>query len=134
MKISFDGVGQWGATFECADVTEGHVVQVSAAGTVAKCQDGGAFAGVVEDKDCTPEQKAITELNSGVYVFDAPSLAAVLGSLRRANAQGEYYLTDAPLLLQKTGKQVDACRRDLGLEILGVNTPEQLAEVEALLP
>ena len=94
----------------------------------------GSFAGVVEDKDCTPEQKAITELNSGVYVFDAPSLAAVLGSLRRANAQGEYYLTDAPLLLQQSGKQVEACRRDLGMEILGVNTPEQLAEVEALLP
>lgn len=58
MKISFDGVGQWGATFECADVTEGHVVQISAAGTVAKCQDGGAFAGVVlhvarDKKACT---------------------------------------------------------------------------------
>ena len=51
-------MGQWGATFECADVTEGHVVQVSAAGTVAKCQDGGAFAGVVlhvarDKKACT---------------------------------------------------------------------------------
>ena len=102
-------------------------------GRILRAPDG-SFAGVVEDRDCTPEQKAITELNCGVYVFDAPSLASVLGSLRQANAQGEYYLTDAPLLLQEAGKRVEVCRRDLGMEILGVNTPEQLAEVESLLP
>lgn len=94
----------------------------------------GTFLGMVEDRDCTPEQKAIRELNSGVYVFDAAALQAVLGQLRQNNAQGEYYLTDAPLLMQRHGLKVEVYQRDLGMEILGVNTPQQLAEVEALLP
>lgn len=93
----------------------------------------GAFRGMVEDRDCTPEQKAIRELNSGVYVFDAAALREVLGQLRQDNAQGEYYLTDAPLLMQRQGRLVEVCQRELGMEILGVNTPQQLAEVEALL-
>ena len=94
----------------------------------------GAFLGMVEDRDCTPEQKEIRELNSGVYVFDAAALREVLGQLRQDNAQGEYYLTDAPLLMQQQGRLVEVCQRELGMEILGVNTPQQLAEVEALLP
>ncbi len=93
----------------------------------------GKFIGMVEDKDCTPEQKQIRELNSGVYIFHAPALRAVLGQLRQDNAQGEYYLTDAPLFMQQQGAKVEVCQRDLGMEILGVNTPQQLAEVEAQL-
>ena len=93
----------------------------------------GNFCGMVEEKDATEEQKRITELNSGVYVFDAPALRSVLGSLSRANAQGEYYLTDAPTLMQQQGMKVGVCRRDLGMEIIGVNTPEQLREVERIL-
>jgi bifunctional N-acetylglucosamine-1-phosphate-uridyltransferase/glucosamine-1-phosphate-acetyltransferase GlmU-like protein len=93
----------------------------------------GGFAGIVEDKDCTPEQKKIEELNSGVYIFDAAVLRSVLSGLRRDNAQGEYYLTDAPALIQARGLPVEICRRELGFEILGVNTPEQLRQVEALL-
>jgi len=95
--------------------------------------DAGGFSAIVEEKDCTPEQLAVTELNSGVYIFDAQRLASVLGRLRRSNAQGEYYLTDAPGLLLEDGLPVELCRRELGLEILGVNTPEQLAEVEGIL-
>ena len=93
----------------------------------------GAFCGMVEDKDATEAQKRITELNSGVYVFDARALHRVLGSLRQDNAQGEYYLTDAPALMQAQGLKVGVCHRDLGTEIIGVNTPEQLRQVEELL-
>lgn len=93
----------------------------------------GNFAGMVEEKDATEEQKRITELNSGVYVFNARALKSVLGSLRHDNAQGEYYLTDAPTLMQQQGMKVGVCRRDLGMEIIGVNTPEQLREVERIL-
>ncbi|MGI6028297.1 MAG: NTP transferase domain-containing protein [Candidatus Heteroscillospira sp.] len=97
-------------------------------------RDGdGNFAGMVEEKDATEEQKRITELNSGVYVFSAPALKAVLGQLRSDNAQGEYYLTDAPALMQKQGMKVGVCRRNLGMEIIGVNTPAQLREVEEIL-
>jgi len=95
--------------------------------------ENGDFYGVVEDKDATPEQKKIKELNSGVYVFDAKTLRGVLSELKRDNAQGEYYLTDAPVLLQKSGYKIGVCRRELGFEIIGVNTPEQLMKIEELL-
>ncbi len=95
--------------------------------------EAGAFAGIVEDKDCTPEQREIRELNSGVYVFSAPHLFSVLSQLRADNAQGEYYLTDAPALLRAQGHRIGICRRELGLELLGVNTPEQLALAERVL-
>ena len=95
--------------------------------------EGGEFLGVVEDKDASDEQKQITELNSGVYVFDAKELKSVLSELKSDNAQGEYYLTDAPLLMQKKGCKIGICKRELGYEIIGVNTPEQLKQTEELL-
>ncbi len=93
----------------------------------------GEFLGVVEDKDATPEQKKIRELNIGVYVFDAPSLRGVLSELKSNNAQGEYYLTDAPLILKEKGCRVGVYCRELGYEIIGVNTPEQLRQTEEIL-
>lgn len=95
--------------------------------------DNGHFVRVVEERDCTEPQRAIRELNAGVYVFDARALSRALGQLRRDNAQGEYYLTDVPALMQAEGLPVTVCRRELGLEILGVNTPEQLACAEEAL-
>lgn len=61
--------------------------------------ENGTFVGVVEDKDCTPEQKAINELNVGIYVFDAKKLFPCLTELKSNNAQGEYYLTDVPSIM-----------------------------------
>lgn len=95
--------------------------------------ENGNFVKMVEDKDCTPEEKKITELNSGVYVFDCKKLVAALARLKNNNAQGEYYLTDVPGFLQSDGGKIALCKRDLGLEIIGVNTPEQLAQVESVI-
>ena len=90
----------------------------------------GSFDCVVEDKDCTPEQKKIRELNAGIYVFDCGRLMEALGELKCANAQGEYYLTDVPrIIMDKGGKVGVHCGCD-GREILGVNTPQQLEQVE----
>lgn len=69
----------------------------------------GTFDRVVEDRDCTSEQKKIRELNAGVYVFDCKKLFAALGQLNNNNAQGEYYLTDVPKLLQDAGGRVGVC-------------------------
>ena len=101
-------------------------------GRIIRDSNGG-FLSVVEDSDCTPEQLEITELNSGVYVFRAPLLLGALGSIRPDNAQGEYYLTDAPAIMRGNGAKVGLHRRGLGSEILGVNTPEQLAMVEGII-
>jgi UDP-N-acetylglucosamine diphosphorylase/glucosamine-1-phosphate N-acetyltransferase len=97
-------------------------------------RDGsGRFREVVEDRDCTPEQKAIKELNTGVYVFNAGSLFPVLRQLRTDNAQGEYYLTDVPAIMRDQGMKIGICKQDLGSDIIGVNTLEQLREVEDIL-
>lgn len=90
----------------------------------------GKFVGVVEDKDCTPEQKAIKELNVGVYVFKSRTLFEHLESLKNNNAQGEYYLTDIPKILMDLNKKVDTFTIKSDVEIMGVNTPEDLAMVE----
>ena len=97
-------------------------------------RDGnGEFVCVVEEKDCSEEQKAITELNSGVYVFDCEKLFGALRRIRCDNAQKEYYLTDVPAILREDGEKIALCRRELGSEIIGVNTIEQLQQVERIL-
>ena len=93
----------------------------------------GSFLGVVEDRDCTPEQKAIRELNVGVYVFDSKKLFAALSQLKNNNAQKEYYLTDVPAILRTQGDKVGACCACEGAELIGVNTVEQLRMVEEAL-
>lgn len=95
--------------------------------------ENGSFLRMVEDKDCTEEEKKITELNSGVYIFDSRKLVSVLSRLNNNNAQSEYYLTDVPELLRLDGEKIALCKRELGLEIIGVNTPEQLEQVERVI-
>ena len=100
----------------------------------------GSFRAIVEDKDCTPEQKQIREVNTGTYVFHVPELLSSLGRLRNDNAQGELYLTDV-LFHEVCRRHPDQCAATRqGLcdpcspdEMLGVNTVEQLQEVEAIL-
>ncbi len=95
--------------------------------------EAGKFLRIVEQKDCTSEQLKIRELNVGVYVFHVPDLREALTHLKNNNASGEYYLTDAPEWLRQNGRQVGICKLSLGREIIGVNTPDQLAEVEETL-
>jgi bifunctional N-acetylglucosamine-1-phosphate-uridyltransferase/glucosamine-1-phosphate-acetyltransferase GlmU-like protein len=94
---------------------------------------GGAFERIVEQRDATPEQRAIREVNTGCYVFRAPDLLAGLDRIRPNNDQGEYYLTDVPAVLKAAGRPVLAVPVFAIEEALGVNTPEQLAAVEQVL-
>ena len=93
----------------------------------------GDFVGVVGDRDCTPEQKLINELNVGIYVFDSKKLFPCLGELKSNNAQGEYYLTDVPSIMMSKGYKIGTYSTHDGNEILGVNTPEELEMCESLL-
>ena len=90
----------------------------------------GNFQEVVEDRDCTPAQKEIKELNTGLYVFDAKELFSALGKLKCENTQSEYYLTDVPAIMLADGLPVGVCKLDLGKQIIGVNTVENLKTVE----
>lgn len=92
---------------------------------------GGNFQCIVEQKDASAEQKAITEINTGCYAFSGPLLFSSLQSVRPNNSQGEYYLTDSPAILMKEGHRV-AARCSITIEeALGVNTRTQLAEVRS---
>ena len=93
----------------------------------------GVFEGIVEEKDATPEQRAINEVNMSTYVFSAPLLVEALSKLTNENAQGEYYLTDCPKILKQMGEKVDALPVLKSCEAYSINSREQLAEVERVM-
>jgi len=91
------------------------------------------FVRIVEQRDCTPEQAAIAEVNPSCYVFELPGLWDALEQLTTGNAQGEYYLTDAPTLLQQLRRKVVALPVLEAEDILGVNTRQHLAQAHEIL-
>jgi bifunctional UDP-N-acetylglucosamine pyrophosphorylase/glucosamine-1-phosphate N-acetyltransferase len=93
----------------------------------------GEVLGIVEERDASPEERAITEVNLGVYAFDERSLLDVLPLLTRANEQGEYYLTDAIGTLVESGRPVAAVALEDEREAIGVNTMSHLASARAVL-
>ena len=95
-----------------------------AAGTVAK---------IVEQKDATPEEAAVQEINTGVYCFNNQELFAALHQLSNDNAQGEYYLTDVIGILKQAGKQVGAFQMDDFTESMGVNDRVALANATRVM-
>lgn len=93
----------------------------------------GRFARIVEAKDCTPEEKNIRELFSGVLVFNSRSLFRFLPEIGNSNAQGEYYLTEVPELMARRGLRVETLMDEDGDDLRGVNTQEDLAWVEQVM-
>ncbi len=93
----------------------------------------GRFAGVVEEKDATSAQKAIREVNLGVYAFARADLQSFLPRLSDANAQREYYLTDVPAMILSDGGTVEALELEDEREAIGVNTLEHLSEARTEL-
>lgn len=89
----------------------------------------GEFQAIVEQKDATPEQEAIREINTGCYVFDCQALLSALTQLQANNKQGELYLTDCPAIMKSDGWPVLASQSFDITEAMGVNTRVQLAEV-----
>ena len=94
---------------------------------------GGGLARIVEERDASAEERAIREINAGIYVFDAAALRAALGKLSTDNEQGEEYLTDVFGLLVEVGSPVGVFVAPDAEETLGVNDRAQLAGLRALL-
>jgi bifunctional UDP-N-acetylglucosamine pyrophosphorylase/glucosamine-1-phosphate N-acetyltransferase/UDP-N-acetylglucosamine pyrophosphorylase len=90
----------------------------------------GKFTGIVEEKDATDAQRAITEVNLSCYVFHGPDLLRSLDEIRSDNAQGEYYITDCPGVLLAAGKDVRALNVLQPCESLSINNMDELAVVE----
>jgi len=93
----------------------------------------GAISAIVEHKDASAEQRSIREINSGIYVFDLPPLFDALRQVGSGNAQGEYYLPDLVGIFRDQGLTVETVTVEDPLEILGVNSRQDLAEVSAAL-
>jgi bifunctional UDP-N-acetylglucosamine pyrophosphorylase/glucosamine-1-phosphate N-acetyltransferase len=97
-------------------------------------RDGsGSVAGIVEDKDATPEQSTVCEVNPAMYVFNSEPLWSILPSLSNRNAQGEYYLTDMIGALIAAGHHVAAVAATEPECVAGINDRWQLAELSAVL-
>jgi bifunctional UDP-N-acetylglucosamine pyrophosphorylase / glucosamine-1-phosphate N-acetyltransferase len=92
-----------------------------------------AIDGIVEERDATPAQRAIREINAGLYAFDATILRDALGKLTTHNEQGEEYLTDVVGLLVDSGLAVHAFVAEDSTEVLGCNDRVELAELRAKL-
>jgi bifunctional UDP-N-acetylglucosamine pyrophosphorylase/glucosamine-1-phosphate N-acetyltransferase len=94
---------------------------------------GGAFAEIVEEADATVEQRAITEINSGIYAFGGSLLADSVKRVATDNAKGEEYLTDVVAILRADGHQVASLLAPDPDEVLGVNDRAQLAQVRRVM-
>jgi bifunctional UDP-N-acetylglucosamine pyrophosphorylase/glucosamine-1-phosphate N-acetyltransferase len=93
----------------------------------------GRFEKIVEQRDATPEEKQVNEINAGIYCFDTSALFPALARVQPSNAQGEYYLTDVPGLLRADGADVAIFLHTDAREVSGINTRLELAEFERLL-
>lgn len=102
-------------------------------GRVIREAPNGPVQAVVEARDARPEQLAVTEVNSGTYLFDLLRLREALTALRAENAQGEYYLTDVVAILARAGHTVLAEPLADPFEMTGVNTRAELATVHRRL-
>jgi bifunctional UDP-N-acetylglucosamine pyrophosphorylase/glucosamine-1-phosphate N-acetyltransferase len=93
----------------------------------------GRLAQIVEERDATPEQRALREINAGIYAFDVARLRDALGKLSTDNDQGEEYLTDVFGLLRDAGEPVAVHVAADHVETLGCNDRVELAALRALL-
>jgi bifunctional UDP-N-acetylglucosamine pyrophosphorylase/glucosamine-1-phosphate N-acetyltransferase len=100
-------------------------------GRIVRKPRGEGIERIVEEKDASPAERSLDEVNSGIYAFRYGALSSVLGALTAENSQGEYYLTDTVSLLQARGEKAAVVCASDHRELLGINTVDQLAEAEA---
>ncbi len=125
--VEAHGAGQRAITVLTAEVPDpfgyGRIVRDGA----------GDVVGIVEQKDASPEQVAVREINSGIFAFDGAFLADALARVTNDNAKGEYYLTDVVAIAHAEGRGVGAHRIDDVMQTEGANDRAQLAGLAAEL-
>jgi bifunctional UDP-N-acetylglucosamine pyrophosphorylase / glucosamine-1-phosphate N-acetyltransferase len=125
--INFHTDGGYAASILTADVAN-----PSGYGRIVRKNDNEVDS-IVEHRDATPEILKLSEINSSIYVFNAPALFDALSRVGKDNAQGEYYLTDAIGILVNDRKKVGAHRIESSEQILGINTRQELAAVDRIM-
>lgn len=96
-------------------------------------RDGDKLASIVEEKDASPAQKKIREVNAGIYCLNWPKIKPAFSQLTSNNAQGEYYLTDIISWGKNKGLNINAFVLDNNEEIFGINSKAHLAEATKML-
>jgi len=96
-------------------------------------REEGIIVGIVEEKDATPLQREITEINTGIYAVEASFLFDAVEHLGNDNAQGEYYLTDIVTIAREQGRPVRAHQIADATEVMGINDREQLSRAERVV-
>ena len=90
----------------------------------------GNLLKIIEEKDCSDNEKRIKEWNPGIYIFKIKEVFRILNSIKTNNASKEYYLTDAIGLAQQSNMQIKAIKIANSSEVIGINTTDQLKELE----
>jgi UDP-N-acetylglucosamine diphosphorylase/glucosamine-1-phosphate N-acetyltransferase len=124
--VDFHDEGNYAATVLTAELPD-----PSGYGRVLRSA-GGEVERIVEQGDATPEELAVREVNSGVYVFDYRSLVAALKKLNRDNQQSEFYLTDVIGIMRDSKERLGAIKAEDPIEAMGINHPGQLREAERI--
>ncbi|MEU4652742.1 bifunctional UDP-N-acetylglucosamine diphosphorylase/glucosamine-1-phosphate N-acetyltransferase GlmU [Streptomyces sp. NPDC023723] len=125
--------GTHAADGNAVTVLTAEVPDATGYGRIVRDEGTGAVTAIVEHKDADDAQRAIREINSGVFAFDGQLLADALGKVRTDNSQGEEYLTDVLGILREAGHRVGACVAGDHREIAGINNRVQLAEARRIL-
>ena len=114
-----------------ATVITAHMTRPFGYGRIVRT--GGSITKIVEEKDASAAQRAITEINSGIYALDLAPLFDALDSLGTANKQGEYYLPDLIAIYRKQKRTVATWTVERAAEIRGINSRTELSEVSAMI-
>ncbi|WP_078962735.1 bifunctional UDP-N-acetylglucosamine diphosphorylase/glucosamine-1-phosphate N-acetyltransferase GlmU [Streptomyces sp. SCSIO 75703] len=122
-----------GADGNAVTVLTAEVPDATGYGRIVRDGASGAVTAIVEHKDASESQRAIREINSGVFAFDGRLLAEALGKVRTDNSQGEEYLTDVLGILREAGHRVGASVAADHREIAGINNRVQLSEARRVL-
>ena len=101
-------------------------------GRIVRDENGNVQA-IVEQKDATEAQKAIKEINTGIYCMECPLMFDVLATLTNDNAQGEYYLTDVLEKLNQAGQKVGGVITEDSDMVMGINSRKQLSVAEGVM-
>lgn len=101
-------------------------------GRVLRDADGSVYK-IVEHKDANERERAVAEINAGIYIFKTSDLFRALKMVDNNNVQGEYYLPDVISIFISENKKVFAVKTDSFDETRGINTVEQLKEAETIL-
>lgn len=125
-------LGRHRSTHSAASVLSAVYDDPSGYGRIVR-SEAGAFDRIVEQKDATADERAIAEINAGIYAFGAAALRDQLANLTTDNAQGEKYLTDVIGLLRAAGSEVEAVPVAEPWLVAGVNDRAQLSEAAARL-